>query len=493
MKSYEFSLCLLLLCLIVLQLIVIYRQAIYCILFAFVVYVFRKRLRGLRFFVALMVLLVSGVRTYYTMCAKDLFDKAIAERNLPEEPEYFSGVVVDDLFGRKQGIATYVLHGQFEFYQKSVGIALRVPDAPWRAESSFQVGDKVRCFLPLFQNSANDLQMTLRYLWSGVLAVTTIKADRVLEYYCQKVSAGTAYAGTSKVRTGEQILSELLDDPAASRIGAGILLATTMGRGEYVEIWVQDLFKETGLYHLLVVSGYHLAVVVSVTVFFVHLLTRQFPRVLGTVTQKECVAFGIWVGMLWFIVIGQLKPPLIRASLMTLCFTLATIANRRSSTRRSLLYSLIVIHMVMPLAICNPGVQFSYSALCGVFFGLFVARRLSEYRLKKKSTQLPFRDSRVRAQAGYLLSLCMTSCSTYLFILPLQLFWFSAWTPYAVIFNILFIPLFSFFVVGSGIVLIFLRMLEVPGSAHLLVYHTVLIEKIVDVISGFYDFITFSH
>jgi hypothetical protein len=87
------------------------------------------------------------------------------------------------------------------------------------------------------------------------------------------------------------------------------------------------------------------------------------------------------------------------------------------------------------------------------------------------------------------MNLLMTSTGAYLCILPLQVFWFSSWTPYAVLCNVIFAPLFSLLVVGLGIVLIFLRMLGIPGSEHLLIYHTILIEKILDIILEFYHMV----
>jgi len=73
--------------------------------------------------------------------------------------------------------------------------------------------------------------------------------------------------------------------------------------------------------------------------------------------------------------------------------------------------------------------------------------------------------------------------------LPFQLFWFSTWTPYAVICNIIFAPIFSIVVVGFGIILVLFWSLGLPFTEELIIYHTILIEFIIYMISGFYDYL----
>jgi ComEC/Rec2-related protein len=484
-QRVEFQVFLLVNCILVLQGITLFSQVLSCVLwFILCLILWKCGLNKRRCRMYLLVLCISWLGMARSVTSLEDFQKTVKEQDLPEEPHLFTGVVIDDVEGRRRGIAAYTIRGIFNFYPHKVKIRVMLPDAPWRPESEIKIGDTVQCAIPVPETIREDFLSKLRELWSGLKLHVHIPKERHKEYSCT-----IQHSSRGKVRFAEKVFSEIAEEGMVSRVGSGVLLASTMGRGEYLEGWIRDLFKETGLYHLLVVSGYHLGVLVFLVGIFLTKIINVYPQMLGYCSKSMFVILGVWIATLCFLFIGTMKPPLIRASLMMFVFTIAKLCERDSNIVRSILYSLLVIIIWMPLAVFHPGVQFSYAALTGVLFGLFVLQKISN-RSTHIAVSLPGKEKKNNKKDSYFFQLCASSTGACLFTWPLQWYWFSSFTPYAVLFNILFVPVFSFLVVGVGITLVFLTLLGLPGMKTLLVYHSVLIELIVESIALLYDYFT---
>lgn len=139
-----------------------------------------------------------------------------------------------------------------------------------------------------------------------------------------------------------------------SDIALGILL----GVKKELPKMVQQDFRQSGLQHLLVVSGFN----VSVVMICLMLLLRRFGR--------RIVFVGSVLGILFFVGMTGGDPPVIRAAIMGTFVGLATNLGRFSDVRNVLLFSFVLMGIFSPL-ILQENISFflSASATVGIVLG----------------------------------------------------------------------------------------------------------------------------
>lgn len=486
---YETRLLLCLILIVLIQLLVIFSQGLSFIILILLILIStrlfltsQESIRREILFITILVLL-AYLSLYFKISNDSDLNEALAYRNMPFEPEHFHGVVVEDSAYRKKGFISVVAIGKLHFYNRNLKLKIWGPDVPWRSESSFKKGDKIQCGLLLPENLGSNFSNILSRIQDDVDLDTSLLKNRDKEYNCSAVSNSQNKSGLV-----DELFIRLSSNKEISQIGLGVLFAATLGRGEYLESWIKELFKHTGLYHLLVVSGYHLGVVLLLALYLVHSIIIYFPAILSYSTRSNYVVLAAWLFTFIFIALGRLKPPLLRASLMMFVFSLSKLLERRSGIIKSILYSLIALNISWPLCILSPGVQMSYLALSGVLVGL---KLLSKYESRNQKSEMPFnvneyKGIKKKRKFGFILQLLAVSTGAYLFVLPIQYLWFESVAPYSIIFNIVFAPIFSLFVVAGGMILIVTSIIGIPGSEYLLELHTQLTEYLVLFIERMY-------
>lgn len=492
---FEIKIFLLFLLVILTQSSLVYSITLYLFLF-FCIFLFwcytRKNVSSLKqnfLHPGVLLLLVFSAQLYNRVHIQEELETVILNRNLPDEAEIFIGEVFDDTKDRTPGLSSFFISGKFSFYDRTLKIRVVLPDVPWRPEAHITRGSVVRCHIPLPQEFDRSFSGRLRSIKNEINLASYVQSSRLKEYYCIPLKT------IHKELLAERMYAKLLDEekPRDKRLsiserGLGLLLAASLGRGEHIESWIKDGFKETGLYHLLVVSGYHLGVVLIIGYSLVRCLLRYFPNILGNTSHTVLATLISWVFAFFFLHLSRVDPPLLRAAIMMCVFTIAKVCERDSNTTRSMLYSLIVLHLVWPLCIFTPGVQLSYCALIGVFSGLRIASWITKKR--NKAPTLPgFEDSftlRENTWTDSFIQVVSASLGASLMTMPVQWYWFSTLSPYSVIFNILFGSIFSIYAVLIGMTLIFLYALSVPGIEYLIALHTHGVELLVILIDDLY-------
>ncbi|HMO18498.1 MAG TPA: ComEC/Rec2 family competence protein [Oligoflexia bacterium] len=417
------------------------------------------------------------------------FGIVVIDRALSEEPEYFQGLVLEDDAGFKPGMITFKLRGKFDFVQEKVNLFVRVPDLPWRPEANIRSGDKVECFLSLSAINASNIFEKLFFLQGGYASRAEIPRLDEKNFYCKKLISKHDSASENLSGRINDIAEKLYDDIAfrdgTSRTGLGVFIAATGGRPSHLSPWIRELFISTGLYHLLVVSGYHVGVLAGIIVFIINLFIRIFPSILGRFSRSNILFIFSILLLICFIGLGKVRPPIVRAVIMFVVGSLARVFERDFHMITSIIYSLIVISVIWPLCILLPGVQLSYAALVGVIFGLKVKKRINKNYFGKFGSRGKFYDKYVENFS----SIFFVTLGASLSVLPVQLYWFSEWSPYAVFFNVIFAPLFSIMVIGGGIILLFLYSVFPFAARPLLIIHSQLTESLVIVIEWIYELI----
>lgn len=149
------------------------------------------------------------------------------------------------------------------------------------------------------------------------------------------------------------------------RIGArtgGIAAAMTTG----VEAWLQptdmDTMRNSGLAHILSISGLHMAVVGGFVFFLVRLLIAAWPWLALRVSSKKVAAWAGLLALAVYLVVSGAPPPAERAAITAGIAFVAILLDRRAITMHALAVAALVVMIMQPEAVVTPGFQMSFAA-----------------------------------------------------------------------------------------------------------------------------------
>ena len=264
-------------------------------------------------------------------------------------------------------------------------------------------------------------------------------------------------------------------DHYMSREGKQLVLSALLGRKRTLKEGEKALIKRLGVFHLFVVSGFH----VSVVVLLLHWALSGLGRLGRIITL-----LGLW---LYVLTAGSTVPAL-RAGLMTTLFYLLLNSGLSRRFLNTVGISALVLLVIQPGSLFSAGFQFSYLCLCvigllvlpcnplfqgllsgfkDVFSATLVTRRDRSSRLRRRvrfllEDRFQFWPRRpvclVLPWAGrvatYLVSLLLCSGLIQLATLPLSLHYNNRWIWTQLLSNLVLVPIFAFFIPVSFVLLL---------------------------------------
>ncbi len=199
-------------------------------------------------------------------------------------------------------------------------------------------------------------------------------------------------------------------DRFVPRPESGLLAGILFGEKSALDDDTTEQFRRVGLMHIVVLSGYNVAIVIYALMFlfrFLPLSLRSLFAVLGI------VAFTIITGA---------GPTVVRAAIMALVIVLAKLIGKKYDVKRSLLLALVIMLIWNPrLLYFDLSFQLSFLAT----YGLLVFAPIFEKKLSWLPRILLIRESAV------------ASISAQIMVLPLLLYRIGEFSLISVIVNIL--------------------------------------------------------
>lgn len=194
-------------------------------------------------------------------------------------------------------------------------------------------------------------------------------------------------------------------------LGEGLLLGVKRAIGEHFE----TIFRETGIIHIVVLSGYNIMLVVNFCMYFLTYLF--YPRTRMVIGIGVIVVFALLVG---------LSATVVRASIMAILLIIAQSTGRTYAIVRALMFAGIIMLLINPyLLVYDPGFQLSFLATLGL---ILFAKNIEE------------RISFIPEKWG-LRNILSATVVTQLFVLPLLLYQTGLFSVVSVIVNMLVLPM----------------------------------------------------
>jgi competence protein ComEC len=217
-------------------------------------------------------------------------------------------------------------------------------------------------------------------------------------------------------------------------IGAALLVGS---RGAISEDDAEAL-RNSGMAHLLSVSGLHVTAVVGGTFLLISRLLALFPFVALRVRVPVAAAGCSAVVAVGYTLLTGAEVPTVRACVAALLILAALAMGREALSLRLLAAGACLVLLFWPEALAGPSFQLSFAAVATIILlheSPFIQRLTG-----RREEPLLFKGWR------FLLSLLMTGLAIELVLAPITLFHFHKSGLYGAVANIFAIPLTTFFV-----------------------------------------------
>lgn len=202
----------------------------------------------------------------------------------------------------------------------------------------------------------------------------------------------------------------------------------SMVLGVKIDRLTRGMLNKLGLDHVVVVSGFHLAMVATALFFLLSLFVSM------TIVRSLTILF-----LTGYLIVVGFQPSLLRAASASLLFLLAPFFWRKSNGCNSLGVALLLFLLFDPLAISSIGFQLSFLATLGILLWFFPLQEWLELNGQQKSL------------SQMLLKPATITFSALSLITPILLMQFGAVSLFGLFTNIFIPPLMS---MAMGIYLI---------------------------------------
>ncbi len=269
----------------------------------------------------------------------------------------------------------------------------------------------------------------------GIFKSSIYPGEYRLEGYIKKDSF--IVLSFEKIKNQNEIylnLDKFLREKAFRFEDYSIITALLLNNRDYITYEIKNAFIETGMFHILAISGLHIGLIFAVVSFVLSLF--YIPRKLNFIVSS--IIIFLYTALLDFI------PSCFRAFLFAMIFSISNLLERKVNMLNVFGLSLILNLMIFPTQIYDVGFQLSYLAVLGLIYS-------------------PFNYSN-----NFFLNILKSSISAQIFTTPILLYHFSK-APILYFFgNLITIPISTILLLNLLFCLIFPFVEQLWVSLHII-------------------------
>lgn len=226
-----------------------------------------------------------------------------------------------------------------------------------------------------------------------------------------------------------------------------VAAAMTVGETGPIPEETQVLLRDSGLAHMLSISGLHLAIAAGVVFYIVRLLLTLYPPLALRLPVKKIAALFALVSAFIYLLLSGSPVPAQRSFVMVAFLFLAMLLDRRGISLRTLMIAAMAILLLLPESMLGPSFQMSFAATLAI---------VCLYENGKMFHGRPG-ASWITRTLLHALGIVVTSLAATLATAPFILYHFNRFAIFGLISNMAVIPLATFMIM-PGIVLSLLLM-----------------------------------
>ncbi len=230
--------------------------------------------------------------------------------------------------------------------------------------------------------------------------------------------------------SGKEKLMALLPEKEA-----GILSAMLLGDKSDLDPEIKELYRRNGIAHVLSISGLHVSLIGAAVLFLLGKL-KFSKRAASILTILILLFYGMLTGF---------PPATLRAVLMITSVSLAGVFRRVSDLPTAAGGALFLILILQPYRVTSAGMLMSFLAVAGIYTGGLVYRGIfgrERFLFLPLRLRSPFKKLTGTLLCGFILQV---------FLLPVLLRDYYAFSPYSTLLNLIVVPLLTVAIAGGAL------------------------------------------
>lgn len=236
---------------------------------------------------------------------------------------------------------------------------------------------------------------------------------------------------------------------------AGVLKAMILGDRSDIDTEIRDIYQQSGVIHILVVSGLHVSLITSAVIKLLSLLG---------LSKRKAALGGIAAAIIYGLMTGMAASTM-RAVIMSVIVSLGTCLGRTPDPPTSMAFALIILMIVQPDLITSTGLLLSFAAVGGVTAGGYISEDIDMDRTLRRFPPA------VRKGVPGMLRTIVVSLSVNAFMVPVLICSNYQVPLYGMLLNFIIIPLLTAAVISgalggaAGSILVMLESGRISGGA----------------------------
>jgi competence protein ComEC len=236
-------------------------------------------------------------------------------------------------------------------------------------------------------------------------------------------------------------LTQRIISPMTSENG-WIAAAMMVGEQSGVSKEVADAMRESGIYHVLSISGLHMSLAVMLVFFTVRFLLSLYPPFALRIPTKKIAALVALFSAFAYLLLAGYPVPAVRSFIMVAVVMLAILFDRSGISVFSLAWAAMIALLWQPESLLGASFQLSFAATLAI---LAFYERFSHVLYKGN---IGFWHKIFL----YFLGIMLTSLVATFATTPLVIYHFNRFTLWGVAANMLLLPLVSMWIMPAAVI-----------------------------------------
>ncbi len=274
----------------------------------------------------------------------------------------------------------------------------------------------------------------------------------------QAAPAGGLWLARLRLTVADRIRAAI--PGAAGAVAAALLVGDRSAIPENVT----DAMRDSGLAHLLAISGLHVGLVAGILFFGIRLLLAMVEPLALRLPVKKIAAGCAFAGALLYLFMAGATVPTQRAFIMTGLVLIAVLLDRTAITLRLVAWAAMAVLLLAPESLMGPSFQMSFAAvlaLVAAYEGLRgpwsrwraggPLRRAADLATPARGDTRAGGGGWARRAGLYLLALAITTLVAGTATGIIALHHFGRYSSYSLVANLIAIPLAAFWIMPCGV------------------------------------------
>jgi competence protein ComEC len=205
-------------------------------------------------------------------------------------------------------------------------------------------------------------------------------------------------------------------------------------------------YRDSGLIHILSISGLHMAIMAGAMFFTIRFLLSLVPAIALRFDIRKWAAVAGAIGALGYLLISGAAPPAIRSFLMILIMFAAILMDRPALALRNVALAALAMLIVTPESLIDVGFQMSFAAVAALVAGYEAWR---DYREQYPAG--PVTSGMWRAPLLFLVGIIASTLLASISVAPIGIYHFHQSQQYAMLANLVAVPMVNLVIMPAAL------------------------------------------